>query len=182
MKRYLGFAGLVLCAGALQAQMGGMAAGVAAEAKQGYNQIKTNIAAAADAMPEANYSFKPVPEEMSFGQWVGHFADTQIGICSRLNGQQKTLGAAQKTSKADLVEALKESFTECDSAYNAITDANASEMVAAGRGQRSRIGALAGNTAHDNECYGSMAVYLRLKGIVPPSTASRGGMMNMKKQ
>jgi uncharacterized damage-inducible protein DinB len=181
MKRYLGFAGLVLFAGALQAQMGGMAAGVAAEAKQAYNQIKTNITAAADAMPEANYSFKPVPEEMSFGQWVAHVADSQMGACSRLNGQQKTLGAAQKTSKADLVEALKESFTECDATYNAITDANASEMVSAGRGQRSRVGVLAGITTHDNECYGSMAVYLRLKGIVPPSTAARG-MMNMKKQ
>jgi hypothetical protein len=164
----------------LQAQ--NMPAGPAAEIKQGYNAVKGNIIAAAEQMPEENYSFAPAKEEMTFGQWVGHIADSQMGACSRLNGEQKNLGAAQKTSKADLEAALKASFDECDKSYNSLTDGNGGDMVTTGRGQRSRIGTLAGNTAHINECYGSMAVYMRAKGLVPPSTANRGRGMGGKKQ
>ncbi|HEY4084447.1 MAG TPA: DinB family protein [Bryobacteraceae bacterium] len=149
--------------------------GIAAEIKQVYNSVKTNLLAAADAMPESNYDFRPAPEEMTFGGWIAHVADAQVGICSTLNGQTRKGDAASKTGKADLVAALKASFEECDKAYNAITDANATELVAYGRGQNSRGGRLAYNTAHDQECYGSMAVYMRVKGIVPPSTAARAG-------
>lgn len=147
--------------------------GIAAETKQVYASVKTNLLAAADAMPEANYDFSPVPEEMTFGKWVAHVADAQVGICSTLNGQTKRGDAATKTTKADLVAALKASFDECDKAYDALTDANATELVAYGRGQNSRGGRLGYNSAHDQECYGSMAVYMRIKGIVPPSTAAR---------
>jgi uncharacterized damage-inducible protein DinB len=158
------------------AQGMGMPAGIAAETKAVYTSVKTNLIAAAQAMPESDYGFAPVPAEMTFGQWVAHVAVAQIGICSALNGQPKSSDAASKTSKADLVAALQASFDECDKAYNALTDANATELVAYGRGQNSRGGRLAYNSAHDNECYGSMAVYLRLKGVVPPSTAARGNM------
>jgi uncharacterized damage-inducible protein DinB len=147
--------------------------GIAAETKQVYTSVKNNLIAAANAMPEANYSFAPVPEEMTFGGWVAHVADAQTGICSTLNGQTRRGDAATKTSKADLVTALKASFDECDKAYDALTDANATELVAYGRGQNSRAGRLGYNSAHDQECYGSMAVYMRIKGIVPPSTAAR---------
>ena len=170
---------VIVCASGVSAFAqggGGMPPGIANEIKQSYNSVKTNLINAANAMPEAGYSFSPVPEEMSFGKWVAHVADSQTGTCSGLNGQAKRGDAATKTSKADLVAALKASFDECDTAYNALTDANALELVTAGRGQSSRAGRLANNVAHDNECYGSMAVYLRLKSVVPPSTAARGGM------
>lgn len=147
--------------------------GIAAEIKQVYTSVKTNILAAADAMPESNYDFRPAPEEMTFGGWIAHVADAQVGICSTLNGQTRKGDAASKKGKTDLVAALKASFEECDKAYNALTDSNATELVAYGRGQNSRGGRLAYNTAHDQECYGSMAVYMRVKGIVPPSTAAR---------
>ena len=80
--------------------------------------------------------------------------------------QTKTPSASSKTTKADLVAALKDSFDTCDAAYAALTDANASEPIQKlNRGPTPRLAALAGNVEHDNECYGSMAVYLRLKGI-----------------
>ena len=68
--------------------------------------------------------------------------------------------------------ALKESFAECDKAYDSLTDATAGEMTKAAR-PRTKLGTLVGNTAHDNEMYGAMAVYMRLKGIVPPSSEGR---------
>jgi len=78
-------------------------------------------------------------------------------------------------SKADLQAALKDSFDTCDAAYAALTDANANDSVPSFRGNTTRLAALVGNVVHDNECYGNMVVYLRLKGIVPPSSEGRGG-------
>lgn len=158
------------------AQGRGMQPGISSELKRAYTQVKNNLLGAANAMPEAGYSFAPVPEEMTFGKWVAHVADAQTGTCSALNGSAQRGDAATKTSKADLVAALQASFDLCDKAFDSLTDANALELVSAGRGQSTRAGALAGVAIHDNECYGSMAVYLRLKGVVPPSTANRGGM------
>jgi hypothetical protein len=141
--------------------------------KQQYNAVKNNLLKAADAMPEDGYSFTPTPAERNFGGWVAHVADAQTGTCSRVAGSPKQINAASKTSKADLVAALKDSFDTCDAVYLALSDANAGDSIAGGRGPGVRLTLLAGNVAHDNECYGSMAVYLRLKGIVPPSTEGR---------
>jgi hypothetical protein len=178
MRKTISWTLVVLCLGAsalfAQGGGGGMAQGPTAEVMRAYTSIKTNITGAASAMPEDSYGFKPNPDEMSFGQWVAHVADSQMNTCSRLNGDPQQLGAAQKTSKADLQAALKTSFDECDKAFAAMTDANALEMIAGGRGSTSRAGTLWGAVVHDNECYGSMAVYLRVKNIVPPSTANRG--------
>jgi hypothetical protein len=164
------------CGNTVFAQGGAMQPGFSSEVKRGYTQVKNNLMGAANAMPEAGYSFAPVPEEMTFGKWVAHVADAQTGTCSALNGAATRGDAATKSSKADLVAALQASFDLCDKAFDSLTDANAMEMISTGRGQSSRGGALAGVNVHDNECYGSMAVYLRIKGVVPPSTASRGGM------
>ena len=138
--------------------------------RQLYNAVKNNLLKAADAMPDDGYAFKPTPEEREFGGWVAHVADAQTAGCSRALGTPKAPSAGSKTTKADLVAALKDSFDTCDAAYAALTDANGSETVQSFRGPTTRLASLAGNVAHDNECYGAMAVYLRLKGVVPPSS------------
>src|SRR5438270_10236392 len=78
-----------------------------------YGRIKTNFQKAAEKMPEENYNFKPAEGIETFGQRVAHIAN-QMTTCSAINGQRKPSSAAGKTSKADLVAALAESFTECD--------------------------------------------------------------------
>jgi hypothetical protein len=78
--------------------------------------------------------------------------------------------AASKTAKADIVAALKSSFDFCDAAWEATTDANATDTVGGGRMQAARLTILMRNTIHDNEEYGYLAVYLRIKGVVPPSS------------
>jgi uncharacterized damage-inducible protein DinB len=138
-----------------------------------YNGVKNNLLKAADKMPDDAYDFKPTPEQRSFGGWIAHVADAQTAGCSRVLGTPKTPGAASKTTKADLVAALKDSFETCDAAYAGLTDANAGDTVQSFRGPMTRAASLAGNVAHDNECYGTIAVYLRLKGIVPPSSEPR---------
>lgn len=151
----------------------GSAPSTAEAIKQSYNVVKRNILGAADKMPDDGYAFKPTPEERNFGGWIAHVADAQTAGCSRALGTPKTPGAGSKTSKADLAAALKDSFDTCDQAYAALTDANANDTVQSFRGPTTRLASLAGNVAHDNECYGAMAVYLRLKGIVPPSSEPR---------
>lgn len=143
------------------------------EAQQAYATIKGNLVKMADKMPDEHYAFKPSPDIRSFGQLVAHVADAQASMCSLVNGQTKAVNAAAKSTKPDLVAALKDSFALCDTAYGALNDTRGTEMVKTGRGDRTKMGVLAFNTAHSNEEYGYMSVYLRLKGIVPPSSEPR---------
>src|SRR5580692_8298314 len=137
-----------------------------AETKGAYNAVKGYLSRAATAMPEEDYGFKPTPDIRTFGALVAHIADHQLNYCSTSRGAHKQGDAASKTTKADLVAALAASFAECDAAWDSITDANATEMV----GQRSKLGTLILDVVHSNEEYGYMAIYFRLKGMVPPSS------------
>jgi hypothetical protein len=146
-----------------------------AEMKTAYGAIKTNLTRMAEKMPADQYDFKPVAEIRTFGALMGHIADSQLRTCSFVNGAVKQPTAGQKTAKGDLVAALKESFAECDKAWDGTTDANASQMMDMGRGQTSRLGLLTRFiVVHGNEEYGYGSIYLRLKGIVPPSSDNAG--------
>jgi hypothetical protein len=140
------------------------------EAKAAYETIKTNILKSAEKMPEEGYTFQPTKEERTFAALIGHIADAQTGICSVTYGEPKPRTAGKLTGKAELVAALKASNEVCDGAFAAITPENAAGMVKMGRADRTRLGTLIYNTTHDNESYGTLVVYLRLKGIVPPSS------------
>jgi uncharacterized damage-inducible protein DinB len=144
-----------------------------AELKQMYTGVKNNHIKMAEKMPEEHYAFKATADIRSFGQLVAHVADSQARSCSAVNGEQKAVNANSKTTKADLVAALKESYAMCDKAFDSLTDAKAAEMVSMGQRQLSRLGMLARMVSHSNEEYGYMAVYLRLKSIVPPSSEGR---------
>jgi uncharacterized damage-inducible protein DinB len=145
-----------------------------AEIKQYYyDAVKRNVSAMVDKMPEEHFTYKPVPEVRSFGESVAHVADAQARNCSLVSGAgSKTLDADKKRTKVELVAALKESFAICDAAFAALTDSRAREMVKMGESgfQLSKLSLLVSMIAHSNEQHGYMAVYLRLKGIVPPST------------
>ncbi len=143
------------------------------EVKGSYSGVKNNLLKAADKMPDENYGFKPTPEVQSFAQRVAHIADANARTCGAIKGEQKNVGAASKTSKADLVAALKEAFTYCEAVFDSTTDADITKMITMGQRQRSKVGALWGLVSHSNEIYGTMGVYMRLKGIVPPSSEPR---------
>lgn len=144
-----------------------------AEGKQIYDVVKDNLIQIAEVMPEENYSFKPTPDIRTFAQMVAHVADAQARLCSATMGPLQSVDAASKTSKADLVAALKASSAICDSAWVTLGSATAYETIKVGPYERSKLATLEYNSVHSNEEYGYMAVYLRLKGIVPPSTANR---------
>jgi len=158
-------AGLAI-AGGLLAQ----APSISKEAMQAYNGMKNNITKLAEKVPEDTYSYKPVDTIRPIAELIGHIADSQLGTCSAVNGEAKRGTATKLTAKADLVAALKASYDECDKAFAGLTDTNLADPIKTPRGERSRLIALLGIVVHGNEEYGYTSVYLRMKGIVPPSS------------
>ncbi len=144
---------------------------LSAEASQVYASVKNNILRSAEKMPEENYGFKPAPRVRTFGQILGHVAEEQYIFCSAVRGEQKAADIEKtKTSKADLLAALRESFAYCDAAYDSLTDRAAVEMIKVGAAEHTKLRMLWVNTVHDNSHYGNLVTYLRIKGLVPPST------------
>jgi uncharacterized damage-inducible protein DinB len=137
-----------------------------------YSFISNAVIGAAQKMPEENYSFKPTPDVRSFGQLVGHVADASYMFCSQAVGEANPKKDIEKTktSKADLVAAVKDAVTYCNNAFDSMTDAKGSEMVKLFSFNLARLTLLSLNTAHTDEHYGNMVTYLRLKGIVPPTS------------
>ena len=158
----------------------GQKIGLATSLQRGYAGIKLNLTQEAEKMPEADYGFKPgsTAEVRTFGQAMAHVAQAQFGQCSGINGvpnpmQGKNLEQELKT-KAEITKALADSFALCDTAFAATTDENAVQFIKQGQGEATRAAALYGVIVHGNEMYGTAAVYLRSKNIVPPSTENAG--------
>ena len=171
MKRIWMLFAAVLCTCALQAQdLATNPNPMSADLRGRYDYIKKYLVAAAEKMPEEAYAFQPTKEIKSFGLVIAHTADVQMAFCSMAAGARKNLNAAALKTKAEWVAALKASFDECDPLYAGLTDAAAAEMVPAITGKAPRLTTLFYNVTHDNEMYGVIGVYLRLKGVVPPST------------
>ena len=155
--------------------------GIAAGFQNAYTAMKRNITQSAELVPEAGYGLKPstMAEVKTYGQVIGHVADAQFNQCAGALGvpnpnQGNSFEAAGK-ARAEVLKGLADSFALCDKAFEALTDANASEMLSGGRGgPRARATALLGVIAHGNEMYGIYTVYQRAQNIVPPSTAARG--------
>jgi uncharacterized damage-inducible protein DinB len=138
--------------------------------------VKGYITKAADQVPEEMYAFKATPDVRSMGQLFGHIADANFQICSAATGMKPEMQGIEKskTTKADLKAALDASFKFCESGFDKLTAASGAETVKFFLpGTHTRLGVLAFNNAHLFEHYGNLVTYMRLKGLVPPSSAPR---------
>jgi uncharacterized damage-inducible protein DinB len=147
--------------------------GPAGEVQGSFARLKVNILKAADEMPAESFQFRPTPDIRTFARVVNHITEAQLHSCGAANGTAADAlpkVPAETADKATIVAALKASYAECDKAFAALTDANLAEMLPAGTAKRSRIGLMWGTVSHDNEQYATLALYLRLKGLVPPSS------------
>ena len=149
------------------------ASGPEKDVLRSYNGLKANILKSADKMPADGYSYKPEPDVRTFARILNHVTEAQLRSCGALNGTAPDAlpkVPPETADKSAIVSALQSSFTECDKAYAALTSANLMESVSMGPTTRARVSIVWGNVAHDNEQYSALALYLRLKGIAPPST------------
>jgi uncharacterized damage-inducible protein DinB len=146
---------------------------LAAGLQRSYAGLKLNLTQEAEKMPDDQFGFKPTPEVRAFGQLFGHVANSQYNACAAVKGvpnPNQGNDNEKKTTKAEFVKALAGAFAFCDDAFAALTDESALQLIKQGQNEVARGAALAGLIAHGNEMYGTGVVYLRLKGIVPPST------------
>jgi len=145
--------------------------------RSSWNSVKRNIKESAELMPEENFGFKPTPDVRSFGDILTHVAGASYEFCASAKNEaapfkEDSFEGKLKT-KAEIVKATNDAIAYCDGAFAALTDANMAEKVRAafgGPNQVTRLNSLIGQVSHDNEHYGNLVTYFRLKSLVPPSS------------
>jgi hypothetical protein len=150
------------------------------ELLQGYQALQRDLAATAEKMPEEHYSFRPTPEIKPFGQLVAHVALAQFRMCAMLKGEpnpRKDEKEDASRSKADAIALLKASTAYCDPPVTALTETAMTELTKVDQMQVAKGLIPVSVFGHGMEMYGTMAVYLRLKGLVPPTTERQKQMM-----
>jgi uncharacterized damage-inducible protein DinB len=176
MKRFV-FGLVLLAIPALATAQGAGPVGLLPAAKMQSDQVKGNIVKAAEKMAETDYAFKPTPEVRSFGALLAHVADANFMLCSRVAAEKSPMGESvekTKTSKADIIKALNDAFAYCDGVFAKITDANAAEQIDwFGNRKMPKLAGFNMNAMHNWEHYGNIVTYMRLKGLVPPSSEGR---------
>jgi uncharacterized damage-inducible protein DinB len=150
--------------------------------RNAYMGNRNNIVRTAEKMPEEFYDLRPGAQQevRTFGQQVGHVANYNFLWCSQAKGEKNpnTQNLEKLTTKAEFLKAVQDAFSYCDGVYQALTDASGAEVIDTtlenGRTRRNlRMGLLTLNYGHNNEIYGSMVIFLRMKNIVPPASEPR---------
>lgn len=148
------------------------AASPVADARALWKDASDYVVQSAVDFPEAKYGFKPTPEVRSFAELIGHVAGSQAMFCAIALGEkppaEDAVEKAAKT-KAELIAAMRASNAACAKAY-AQSDAAATASVDLFGTRRTRLYTLLENAMHDNEHYGNLVTYLRINGMVPPSS------------
>ena len=146
-----------------------------ASSKLFYTNAKQDILRSAEKMPEEKYAFKPVDSVRTYGQVLAHVADGQYEFCGAAAGKHDEKGIEQTAkTKADITAALKTAFAYCDAIWAGMTDAKAAEMIPAFGGAKiTRLSMLDFNVSHTMEHYGNLVTYMRIQGLVPPSSESQ---------
>lgn len=151
--------------------------------RNSYGSNRKFLAGAAEKMPDEFYGLRPGAqlEVRTFGQIVGHLANFNFLWCSDAKGEKNPNQGndfEKLTAKAELVKALNSALTYCDGAYATLTDASGMNVIqgTTDSGQKVpllRISRLILNLVHNNEHYGNLVTYMRIKSIVPPSSQPR---------
>jgi DinB superfamily len=144
--------------------------------------LEEEFTPAAEAMPEDKYGFAPTNGEFkgvrTFAEQIKHVAavNYELGAAilqekppTDLNGEA---GPASITTKADILKYLKDSFAYVHKAIATINEKNLAQTVRSpfGEGKVSRLGLASSVSWHGYDHYGQMVEYLRMNGIVPPSS------------
>jgi uncharacterized damage-inducible protein DinB len=180
MKRIMLSLSAVLFAVPCFAQSPAPAAAIGVGTARGIWEMYANyVLKSAEQMSEADYAFKPVATVRSFGQLIGHVAGSEMMFCAAALGEApKSEDDIEKTvtTKAGLIAALKASAQYCARAY-ALTDTQASDKIKMFGADQSKMFALTLNASHVGEHYGNLVTYMRVKGMIPPSSQPQQGGM-----
>jgi len=130
-----------------------------------------NLIGAADEMPADKYSYRPTPEQMTFGHLVIHVVEANNGSCARVAGEQpREVKLSESDSKDVLTKALKDSFAYCEQVLAKADDSGLGTAIALPGGRTAtRAAVLIYLAAGWADHYAGAAMYLRLNGLLPPS-------------
>jgi uncharacterized damage-inducible protein DinB len=136
-----------------------------------YAGVARNVRAAAEAVSEGVYGFRPTPDVRTLGELLGHIAEYQYILCSDAAGEPNPNARQLEeiTSQAEMAGIVAEAIEYCSAVWDRATDEWLLEP-SGDPGSQLRVAALAFNNSHTNEHYGNIVTYLRLNGIVPPSS------------
>jgi uncharacterized damage-inducible protein DinB len=134
--------------------------------------MKMILIRSAERMPAEHYDFKPTEEVRSYSQVLGHVADMHYLYCSTVLGERNPAPGieATRTAKADVIAALKDALSYCDAAYGGMTDVAGASLVPFAGAKAPKLALLGVNQLHSALHYGNLVTYMRLKGIVPPTS------------
>ena len=150
--------------------------------QRSFNIFTNYLVMAAEMMPEASYGFRPTPDLRTFGEQINHATGAHYSFCSQAGlppgiQKQSAPSLSAVTSKAAIVAALKESIAYCDRILASASEAWLMEIApglggsSSGQIRGMRAHAFIYNTVHSAEDYGTITTYMRMQGVVPPSTA-----------
>ena len=150
--------------------------------------LQRNLAQAFDSIPEAKFSYKPTPAQLTIGYIAQHLATDNYLFCNAF-GAMKATRSAKDTTTADSIKAtwpkdtlvakLKASLTFCESAFAQLDDSKLGdqvEMTFNGTARNvTRAGMVLGHALDMADHYSQLANYMRLNNILPPTALPRPG-------
>jgi uncharacterized damage-inducible protein DinB len=136
---------------------------------------KNDVLGSVAKIPDDLWSYQPTKDVRTVAQLFAHIADAQYEFCGLITEGKSVSKDIEKTkkTKAEIVPALNDAFAYCESAYASMTDADAAQLVSFFNMKITKLGAMDFNIAHNMEHYGNLVTYMRIKGIVPPSSEPR---------
>jgi len=143
---------------------------VAAEMTEHWETSKALSLAVADAMPADGYSFKATPAEMSFGEQMNHIALANGNYCAAAIGvKNPIIKPDDQANKATAIKNLTASYDFCIGGLTKMNDKELMEKATRGTTVMSKLEFFWGGFTHAAHHRGQAEVYLRLKGVTPPT-------------
>jgi len=137
-----------------------------------WERSKTFVVKVVNAMPEADYAFKPFPEARSFGEEMQHLADAEGFYLGRL-GKGGPAPAAPRgdTSKATTVKYVTNVMDWSIGVVKQLSASDLTKSFGNGKGAMTGLSLLLNAMVHTAHTRGYAEMYLRQKGVVPPTYA-----------
>jgi uncharacterized damage-inducible protein DinB len=146
---------------------------LAADMMKDWQQQKNTMVAIADAMPEDKFGYKTTPPQRSYGEQVMHVVQVNQMLLGTLGAKAQAPAINMKaTSKADILQALRQSYDYGEAVFKEFNDAAWTQAVMGPRfiGQATRVRIANFAMTHTMDIYGQMVVYLRMNNVVPPAS------------
>ena len=170
---------MLLVVGMAGARTSAADCGVAAAFQEHWARTRRMLTNIVAAMPEDKYDYRPVKEVRSFREMAVHLIQDGITHTAWVTGmsreESEKLGEkyANYKTRAEILGGLNEMFDQGDKFLGSITDANMNDLVVGMRSeQMTRVEAALVAFEDQMDHYGNFVVYLRINGVVPPSTAN----------